>query len=177
MNILPVPDICIWYTIEIWKPAGHCDRQKTNPVGHTWNPAGQWPLTDGYFMHCIKQINQIFETEADKKLFFFSEQWTFKKKCATKMLIICQRILDWVFRNLESSKNILNFNNNLLRPDDYFGWALRRKHLWTVPTTSFNPFCYIYSILLQNYWWCTHSLSLSLTALSFYIHTRWVWCR
>ena len=26
---------CIWYTIEIWKPAGHCDRQNANPVGHT----------------------------------------------------------------------------------------------------------------------------------------------
>ena len=42
---------CIWYTIEIWKP-GHCARWKTNPVGHTWNHAGQWPMTDGYFMHC-----------------------------------------------------------------------------------------------------------------------------
>ena len=38
-----VPVFCIWYTIEIWKPAGLCDRQKTNHVGHTWNCAGQWP--------------------------------------------------------------------------------------------------------------------------------------
>ena len=43
---------CIWYTIEIWKPASHCDRQKTNPVGHTWNCAGQWTMTGGYFLHC-----------------------------------------------------------------------------------------------------------------------------
>ena len=31
------------YTVEIWKPTGHCDRQKMNPVGHTWNRARQWP--------------------------------------------------------------------------------------------------------------------------------------
>ena len=47
-----VPVFCIWYTIEIWKPAGHCDRQRTNPVGHTGNRARQWPMTGGYFMHC-----------------------------------------------------------------------------------------------------------------------------
>ena len=45
-----VPVLFIWYTIEIWKPTGHCDRQKTNPVCHTWNRAGQWPMTGGYFM-------------------------------------------------------------------------------------------------------------------------------
>ena len=42
-----VPVIRIWYTIEIWKPAGHCDLQKTNCVGHTWNHARQWPMTGG----------------------------------------------------------------------------------------------------------------------------------
>ena len=46
-----VPVFCIWYTIEIWKPAVHCDRQKTNPVGHTWNRAGQSPMIGAYFMH------------------------------------------------------------------------------------------------------------------------------
>ena len=40
------------YTIEIWKPAGHCNRQKTNPIGHTW------PMTGGYFMHC-KRIQNL----------------------------------------------------------------------------------------------------------------------
>ena len=44
---------CIWYTIEIWKPAGHCDWRKTNLVGHTWNRTGQWPMTGGYFMHWV----------------------------------------------------------------------------------------------------------------------------
>ena len=48
-----VPVFCILYTIEIWKPAGHWDRQKTNPVGHTWNRAGEWLMTGGYFMHCL----------------------------------------------------------------------------------------------------------------------------
>ena len=46
-----VPVFYTWYTIEIWKPAGHCDRQITNPVGHTGDRAGQWPMTSGYFMH------------------------------------------------------------------------------------------------------------------------------
>ena len=40
-------------TIEIWKPAGHCDRQETNRAGHTWNRAGQWPVTGGYFMRYV----------------------------------------------------------------------------------------------------------------------------
>ena len=48
-----VPVFCIWYTIEIWKPAGHCDRQKRNPVSHTWNRVGQWPVNGGYFMRCV----------------------------------------------------------------------------------------------------------------------------
>ena len=48
---------CIWwYTIEIRKPAGHCDQQKTNPVGYTWNRAEQWPMTGNYFMHCVQII-------------------------------------------------------------------------------------------------------------------------
>ena len=59
MNILPVPDIVygsqhfvtvtlnvcrssVFNTIKIWKP-----------VGHTWNRAGQWPMTGGYFMHWV----------------------------------------------------------------------------------------------------------------------------
>jgi len=46
-----VPVIRIWYTIEIWKPVGHCDGQKTNPVGLTWNRAGQLPMIGRYFMH------------------------------------------------------------------------------------------------------------------------------
>ena len=46
------PVFCIWYTIEIWKPVGHCDRQKTDTAGHTWNRAVQWPMTGYYFMHC-----------------------------------------------------------------------------------------------------------------------------
>ena len=48
-----VPVFCLWYTFEIWKPAGHSDQQKTNPVGHTWNRAGQWPMTGGDFMHWV----------------------------------------------------------------------------------------------------------------------------
>ena len=40
--------ICVWYTIEIWKPVCHCDRQKTNHVVHTWNRAGQWPMNVSY---------------------------------------------------------------------------------------------------------------------------------
>ena len=52
-----VPVIHIWYTIKIWKPVGHCDGQKTNPVSHTWNRAGQWPMTGRYFMHWYIEKN------------------------------------------------------------------------------------------------------------------------
>ena len=48
-----VPVFCVRYIIEIWKPAGHCDRQQTNPVGHTLNHVRQWQMTGGYFMHCM----------------------------------------------------------------------------------------------------------------------------
>ena len=51
-----LPLSCIWYAIEFWKPAGHCDQQKTNPVGHTWNRAGQWPMTGCYFMHWKSRV-------------------------------------------------------------------------------------------------------------------------
>ena len=44
------------------------------------------------------------------------------------MLIISQSILDYDFRNIETSKNIPNFGNDLLWPDDYFGWPLTQKH-------------------------------------------------
>ena len=37
------------------------------------------------------------------------------------MLTIDQDMLGWVFRNLEFSKNILNFVNYLLWPDEKFG--------------------------------------------------------
>ena len=73
---------CIWCTIEIWKPTGHCDRQKTNPVGHTWNRAGRWPMTGGYFMHCIHMViswiyMQPFVGTYAWKSWFFTDLWHF----------------------------------------------------------------------------------------------------
>ena len=62
-----VPVFCIRYTIEIQKAAGHCDRQKANPVGHTWNSAGQWPITSGYKSFCPSLGNSY--TTRDHKSF------------------------------------------------------------------------------------------------------------
>ena len=50
---------CIWYTIEIWNPAGHCDRQKTNRVGHIWNRVGEWLTDDRWLFHALNH-NPLF---------------------------------------------------------------------------------------------------------------------
>ena len=61
------------------------------------------------------------------------------------MLIINQSILDRIFRDLETSKNIINV------VDDRFVWALPHKHFWTVHNILINRFRYIHLILLQNF--------------------------
>ena len=62
-----------------------------------------------------------------------------RKKLANQMLIINQNILDWIFRNPETSKNILYLIRYSLWTQNKFGWALPHKHFWTV-RTSINHF-------------------------------------
>ena len=69
------------------------------------------------------------------------------------MLSINQCMLDWIFRNLETS-------NYLLWPDNHFGWALPHKHFCAVSNTSINLFYYADSMVLQNYCCCNLSLQV-----------------
>ena len=52
-----VPVFSIWYTIEFWKPDGHCDCQKMNPACHTWNRAGRTVTDDRRLFHALHLFN------------------------------------------------------------------------------------------------------------------------
>ena len=64
-------------------------------------------------MTSIKRTNQIFETKLDKNSLYFLNSIHLRTNCDIKRLTINQSILDWIFRNVETSIKTFSILSNI----------------------------------------------------------------